>query len=54
MDKPFIAENARELKRLRSIVQRLSHDELSLPLGTDWTISVPWLISPFGTTGLWS
>ncbi len=40
MDKPFIAENARELKRLRSIVQRLSHDELSLPLGTDWTISV--------------
>jgi hypothetical protein len=40
MDKPFVAENARELERLRSLVQRLSDEELSRPLGTDWTISV--------------
>jgi len=40
MDKPFVAENARELKRLRSLVERLSDDELSLPLGSDWTVSV--------------
>jgi hypothetical protein len=40
MDRTFVTENARELERLRSLVQRLSDDELSLPLGTDWTISV--------------
>lgn len=40
MDRPFIAENARELDRLRALVERLSDAELSLPLGTDWTISV--------------
>lgn len=38
--RPFIDENARELQRLRSLVARLSDEELSLPLGTDWTISV--------------
>jgi hypothetical protein len=40
MDKPFVVENARELERLRSLVERLSDDELSLPLGSDWTVSV--------------
>ncbi|MFZ0931574.1 MAG: maleylpyruvate isomerase N-terminal domain-containing protein [Syntrophobacteraceae bacterium] len=40
MDRPFVAENARELERLRSLVKRLSDDELRLPLGNDWTISV--------------
>ena len=40
MDKPFVAENARELERLRSLVERLSDEELRRPLGTDWTISV--------------
>ena len=40
MDRPFVAENARELERLRSLVARLSDDELSTPLGTDWTIAI--------------
>jgi hypothetical protein len=40
MDRPFIIENSRELQRLRALVERLSDDELSLPLGTDWTLSV--------------
>ncbi len=40
MDRSFISENARELQRLRSLVEPLSDRELSLPLGTDWTISV--------------
>jgi hypothetical protein len=40
MNRPFVAENARELERLRSLVDRLSDDELRRPLGTDWTISV--------------
>jgi len=38
--RPFVAENARELERLRSLVERLSDDDLRRPLGTDWTISV--------------
>jgi len=40
MNRTFVAENARELERLRSLVQRLSDEELRRPLGTDWTISV--------------
>jgi len=40
MEKRFVSENARELQRLRALVERLSDDELSLPLGTDWTISI--------------
>ena len=41
MDRPFVAENAGgELERLRSLVARMSDDELSTPLGTDWTISI--------------
>ena len=40
MDKPFVAENARELERLHSLVERLSDNELNHPLGNDWTVSV--------------
>lgn len=40
MVRPFVAENARELTRLRSLVERLSDEELSHPLGTDWTVAV--------------
>lgn len=40
MDNPFVVENARELQRLRTLVERLSNDELRSPLGTDWTVSV--------------
>jgi hypothetical protein len=40
MDRSFADENAGELARLRSLVGRLSDEELSLPVGNDWTISV--------------
>ncbi len=40
MDNSFVMENARELQRLRTLVEGLSDDELRLPLGTDWTVSV--------------
>jgi hypothetical protein len=39
MDRSFAEENAKELKRLRSFVERLSDDEPSLPVGNDWTVS---------------
>ncbi|UCD82887.1 MAG: hypothetical protein JSW26_16070 [Desulfobacterales bacterium] len=40
MDRPFVAENSKERKRLISLVQRLTDQELRLPLGKDWTIAV--------------
>ncbi|MFX0200242.1 MAG: hypothetical protein ACFFCW_29330 [Candidatus Hodarchaeota archaeon] len=40
MDRPFVAENTKERERLRSLVGRLTDEELSLPLGNDWTIAV--------------
>ena len=40
MDRSFIAENAKERERLRSLVERLTDEELSLPMGNDWTIAV--------------
>ena len=40
MDQSFIAENTKERKRLRSLVERLTDEELKLPLGNDWTIAV--------------
>lgn len=40
MERPFVAENAREGERLRSLVGRLTDQELNLPLGTDWTVAV--------------
>jgi hypothetical protein len=40
MDRPFVAENAKERKRLRSLVKRLTDEELNLPLGNGWTIAV--------------
>ncbi|MBI5606558.1 MAG: maleylpyruvate isomerase N-terminal domain-containing protein [Deltaproteobacteria bacterium] len=39
-ERPFVAENARERERLHSIVGRLTDEELSLPMGTDWTVAV--------------
>ena len=32
MERPFVAENAKERERLRSLVERLTDKELSLPL----------------------
>jgi hypothetical protein len=40
MDRPFLAENAKERERLRSLVKRLTDEELNLPLGNGWTIAV--------------
>ena len=40
MDRPYVTENTKERERLKSLVKRLSDEELSLPMGEDWTISV--------------
>jgi len=40
MDRPFVAENAKERERLISLVTRLTDEELRLPLGNGWTIAV--------------
>ena len=40
MDRPFVAENTKERERLISLANRLTDEELSLPLGDGWTISV--------------
>jgi hypothetical protein len=49
MDRPFVAENTKERERLEntkererlsSLVERLTDEELRLPLGDDWTIAV--------------
>ena len=39
MDRPFIVENRRERDRLRRLVDRISDQELSLPMWEGWTIS---------------
>ena len=40
MDRPFVAEDTKEREKLSALVRRLTHEELSLPLGDDWTIAV--------------
>lgn len=40
MDRPYVAENRKERERLRSLVERLTDEELSLPMGQDWTVAV--------------
>lgn len=40
MDRPFVVENAQELQRLRSLVARLTDEELSTPLEDGWTVAV--------------
>jgi len=40
MDRSFVEENARTRERLRSLVTGLTDEELSLPLGDDWTVAV--------------
>lgn len=40
MDRSFVEENSRERERLRSLVDRLTDEELSLSLGGGWTIAV--------------
>ena len=36
----FVAENAKERKRLKSLIDRLTDNELNLPLGDNWTVAV--------------
>jgi len=40
MDRSFVVENTKERERLRSLVERLTDEELNLPLGNGWTIAV--------------
>jgi hypothetical protein len=37
---PFVAENAKERERLKSLIARLTDEDLNLPLGDDWTVAV--------------
>ncbi len=39
MDRPFIADNARERERLRAVVDKLSDEDLQLDLGGGWTLA---------------
>lgn len=40
MERSFVAENAKELERLRSLVEKLADEELIFPIGNGWTIAV--------------
>jgi len=40
MVRDFVKENGKERERLRSLVAGITEEELSLPLGDDWTIAV--------------
>jgi hypothetical protein len=40
MERTFVQENARELKRMRAIINGLTDEELNLHLYAGWTISV--------------
>ena len=39
MDRPFIIENARERERLRALINRVTDEELHLPMEAGWTIA---------------
>ncbi|MDO9334558.1 MAG: maleylpyruvate isomerase N-terminal domain-containing protein [Dehalococcoidales bacterium] len=39
MNRPFVAENTRERKRLRTLVSKMTDVELNLPLTEGWTIA---------------
>lgn len=40
MERSFVKENARERERLVSLVERLTDEELNLPIGDDWTVAI--------------
>ncbi|MGD2096925.1 MAG: DinB family protein [Desulfobacterales bacterium] len=40
MERLFVADNARELDRLRALTERLTDEELIFPIGNGWTIAV--------------
>jgi hypothetical protein len=39
MDRPFVVENTRERDRLRRLVDRITDEEVSLPMWEGWTIA---------------
>jgi hypothetical protein len=39
VDRPYVAENAAELRRLRSLVERLSDADLARPTPGGWTVA---------------
>ncbi len=39
MERPFVKENAQERERLRALVNRLTDEEMGLPLGEGWTVA---------------
>lgn len=39
MDRPWVAENDAERERLRSLVTRMSDEELSRPMPEGWTVA---------------
>ena len=47
-DRPYIEENTRERERLRALVDRLSEDELRLPVNEYWTVA-----GVFGHIAFW-
>src|ERR671922_1214655 len=38
-ERPYVAENSRELDRMRAIVERLTEDELARPVNESWTVA---------------
>jgi len=40
MDRSFVQDNARERQRLRNLVGNLTDEQLSRPIGVDWTIAI--------------
>jgi hypothetical protein len=40
VERLFVADNARELDRLRALTERLTDEELIFPIGNGWTIAV--------------
>ncbi len=38
-DRSYVEQNERELRRLRSLLGRLSDDKLSRPMDAGWTLS---------------
>jgi hypothetical protein len=40
MKRVYVEENLRERTRLRALVERLTDEQLSTPLGNDWTIAI--------------
>ncbi|HEX9135704.1 MAG TPA: hypothetical protein VF905_02005 [Nitrospirota bacterium] len=51
MDKPFVAENARERKRLTALVKQLTDEELQIPLEAGGQSLPSLLILLFGISG---